>query len=213
VHAQLTECIRDEAARERSAAGADGEAVGLRLRLDAADLALAAAQRAHGEALERAAAAVAEHRRQLLAVRDDAAAQEAAHWRERLAGAEAAARGAQAQAAGLADELARTRARAGGRWTPAAEEFAALERRVAEIEAEARAKEAQWAALLADSQGVHAAQAELLRQRWQLSLEAKDAEVGRFRGELDGLLAAARAVQAQQRRAQAEQQRQQQQLA
>lgn len=41
-------------------------------------------------------------------------------------------------------------------------------------------------------------QAEMQRQRWSLALDAKNAELQRFRSEVDGLLAAARAVQAQQ---------------
>lgn len=57
-------------------------------RAEAAEMALAASQRAAVEGAERAAAAAAEHQRSMLALRDEVAYREGVKWQERLAGLE-----------------------------------------------------------------------------------------------------------------------------
>jgi hypothetical protein len=88
-------------------------------------------------------------------------------------------------------------------WSPQAHAFAALEGKIRRLQEDATSKEQQWKALLEGKQQLAGAQAELLRKRYEVALETKNAEIEGFRVQVEALLAAARQLY---------QQRQQQQI-
>jgi hypothetical protein len=190
--------------QQQAAAGStvpEEEVRQLRVRLEAAELAVQTVQRAHTEAVERAMMSQQEHQRHLERLSEDHAArlvelraraeEEAeARWRARCQEAEAALRAAREQAAALQRECEALRA-VSFEWRPEAREFVELERRIAQMEAAGRDKEERWRQVLEEARRVHSLQQSLLRQRMELTVEAKNREIERFKGELDALLAAA----------------------
>lgn len=80
---------------------------------------------------------------------------------------------------------------------PSARAFIALERRLASIADESAAAEARWRTAEADAR--RAAKAEVARaeERHRAALAERDAVIAAFRGQVDALLGAARALQLQ----------------
>lgn len=75
-----------------------------------------------------------------------------------------------------ADDLRRARD-----WAPGSADFHELQRRVAGMEEQHRRREREWQGALEEARSVHALQAQLAQQKWQLMLESKDAQIERFR--------------------------------
>ncbi|CAG9460134.1 unnamed protein product [Pedinophyceae sp. YPF-701] len=174
-------------------------------RAEAAEMALESTQRAHTAAVERAAHLTSDHERRVerlmedhaakvAAARSEAAADAAREWRARAVAAEERCRELDVRVRDLEEAARALKER--GPFSPKAQEFLALERRIGGMERAQQEKEREWAALLEETRRVNALQAALERRKWEVQLEAKDAEVGRYRAELDGIIEAVRALQA-----------------
>ncbi|KAF8056104.1 hypothetical protein HT031_006455 [Scenedesmus sp. PABB004] len=134
----------------------------------------------------------------LLAVAEEAAAREAARWRERVAALDEALHAAHAEAAAARHELAMARSGAG--WGPSAAAFDALERKLASLEAAQRQQSLQQSQTQSQSQqqlgllpGLGGAELGAVVAHYEARLAAKAAELDGFRSQLDALLAAAKA--------------------
>jgi uncharacterized protein YmfQ (DUF2313 family) len=60
-----------------------------------------------------------------------------------------------------------------------------------------RSREARWKAVVADTQRILQEEAEAEREQWAAAIKAKNAEILRFRAELDDILSMATDFQAQ----------------
>ena len=82
-------------------------------------------------------------------------------------------------------------------WSPRAHAFAALEAKIRRLQEDAASKEQQWRTLLDDKQQLAGAQVELLKKRFEVALETKNAEIEGFRVQVEALLTAARQLHQQ----------------
>ncbi|GAQ86327.1 hypothetical protein KFL_002830030 [Klebsormidium nitens] len=182
------------------------EVVALQRRAEVAELSRDLAARQAQEAIERAAVLRLQHQQTVAQLQEAHAARLAAleqqqagertagadlGLRERLEAAEAARGALQEQVAHL------TRHLKSGRHGPPAAQLAALEARLRAMEEAAQAREARWQAVVADTQRILAEEADAERQQWAAAFTAKNAEIARFRAELDDILGMAAQLQGQ----------------
>lgn len=78
---------------------------------------------------------------------------------------------------------------------PSVRAFISLERRIANMAAALNESEAKWQNMLSEDRRKAAAELRVARERNRAELAFKDAIIEGFRGEIEGLLAAARALQ------------------
>ncbi|GAX83641.1 hypothetical protein CEUSTIGMA_g11065.t1 [Chlamydomonas eustigma] len=176
--------------------GTRSETISLQRKLEAAELALASAQRIQAESAARAAELRSDEQRAMLRLRDEVAHSEGIKWRERLAVLEQDLRAAHVRIEQLQQELAAARQKQ--HWSPEAAAFAALERKLDELESEGRSREQRWRAMLEEERSMAVAQLEMRDKKWELILQTKSSEVERFKLEVDSLLQAAKKLHTQQ---------------
>eukprot|EP00898_Chlorokybus_atmophyticus_P001045 jgi/Chlat1/1941/Chrsp153S02248 len=80
---------------------------------------------------------------------------------------------------------------------PMPAQYRALEKRISEMDARQQAREEQWRGILEETKRVAEMEGSLERHRHALTMEAKNAELARFRAELDAILETAVALQKQ----------------
>ena len=83
-------------------------------------------------------------------------------------------------------------------WIPQARQYTALQNRIVEMEARQEARENQWKEVVEETKRVAQMQQGLMRQRWEMALDAKNSELQGFRSELDSILQTAMLLKAQQ---------------
>jgi hypothetical protein len=83
-------------------------------------------------------------------------------------------------------------------WSPAQLQFAVLERKIGELERQHAQREAHWRGMVEETTHKMQCAKEQVKQQYQLALAAKDGQLDGFRQELNGLLTAARLLQARQ---------------
>ena len=69
-----------------------------------------------------------------------------------------------------------------------APEYVVLEEKLAQMDARQMAREEQWRAVMEETKQLASLQQNVLNQKWELAIRAKNAEIDRFRSELDAIL-------------------------
>ena len=67
-------------------------------------------------------------------------------------------------------------------------EYIVLEEKLAQMDARQIAREEQWRAVMEETKHLASLQQNVLNQKWELAIRAKNAEIDRFRTELDAIL-------------------------
>ena len=67
-------------------------------------------------------------------------------------------------------------------------EYIVLEEKLAQMDARQMAREEQWRAVMEETKHLASLQQNVLNQKWELAIRAKNAEIDRFRTELDAIL-------------------------
>ena len=181
----------------------------LERKLGGAELAMASMQRAYSEAVEKNVILQTQSTQQLMHLQEDFAtklsdAKVAAekskyldeHFKPRAEAAEKAQAGLEVTVAQLQQEIQHLKSMK--EWTPQARQYTALQNRIVEMEARQEARENQWKEVVEETKRVAQMQQGLMRQRWEMALDAKNSELQGFRSELDSILQTAMLLKAQQ---------------
>ena len=67
-------------------------------------------------------------------------------------------------------------------------EYLVLEEKLAQMDARQMAREEQWRAVMEETKHLASLQQNVMKQKWELAIRAKNAEIDRFRTELDAIL-------------------------
>ena len=67
-------------------------------------------------------------------------------------------------------------------------EYIVLEEKLAQMDARQIAREEQWRAVMEETKNLASLQQNVMKQKWELAIRAKNAEIDRFRTELDAIL-------------------------